>query len=325
MDLWPHARVVIAGATVALLFSTPGAWATVDVRAKEVLANYVTAMGGDAFLAARVIHTKSTESTASQTKLVVDTWSVRPDRYLVRVVPEGSSKSAVMGYDGSLAWSDMFGHVERLGSTKADNLRGRAWFISDGFVLPDQGGGDVAYIGVESDSTATYAILDCASPAGPKYRGLFDLQTGLMTKMTTKIDDNTPLTEYYGDFRRVAGRMFAFHRVSVRADARRSDIAVDSVWVNEEIAGTFFAMRQAVAATTSPEERDAEQLRDAMIGQSAEGVCEKRLAQEFNAQTGVTWERARESRSMRFTGVDKFGGIKGTEWTTTASSLFGVG
>jgi hypothetical protein len=224
----------------AVLLAAPAARAAVAPEAKPVLDRYLQAMGGQAFLDDRSVHTRGTLE-AFMMKGSVESWSVRPDRYLTRF--EIGPLKMGMGYDGQTGWrTDPGGKVLKLDGKDLEEARGSAWFDSDGYLLPDQGGGNVTYVGEESDSAGRYAVLELVLPAGRPHRAYFDLKTGLLMKSASKNDQQTVIS-HLADYRRVGPRMVPFYSTSeiVGAPMNTIKMALDSAWANEEIPASRFA------------------------------------------------------------------------------------
>jgi hypothetical protein len=226
-------------AIVAL--AAPCVHATVPPEAQAVLDRYVQAMGGQAFLDAHTLHVKSTLS-AFMMEGTAESWTVRPGRYVTHV--EIGPLKLKMGFDGVVGWrTDPSGKVLRLDGRDLDETRGSAWFESDAYLLPDQGGGTVTWVGEESDSVGRYAVLDLTPPAGRPRRAYFDMTTGLMVKAVSKNDQQTVVNRFE-DHRSVGGRKIAFGSSTevVGQPMNTIRVTVDSAWVNEEMPPSLFEM-----------------------------------------------------------------------------------
>ncbi len=224
----------------ALFLAVPAARAAVAPEAQPVLERYLQAMGGQELLDDRSVHTRSTIE-AFMMKGVIEAWMVRPDRYLARF--EIGPLKMSTGCDGQAGWrTDPGGKVLKLDGKDLEDARGGAWFDSDGYLLPDQGGGSVGYAGEESDSAGRYAVLELTPPAGRARRVYFDLKTGLITKSISKNDQRTTVTRL-GDYRLVGRRMMSFHSTTevVGQPMNTIKVTLDSVWVNEELPAGMFA------------------------------------------------------------------------------------
>ena len=227
-------------ALTALLLAATAARAAIAPEAKPVLDRYLQAMGGQALLDARFVHTRSTIE-AFMMKGVIESWTVRPDRTLTRF--EIGPLKMSMGCDGPAGWrTDPGGKVQMLDGKDLEEARGGAWLESDGYLLPDQAGGSVGYAGEESDSAGRCAVLELTPPSGRARRAYFDLKTGLVTKLITKNDQQTTITRL-GDYRRVGSRLMSFHSATevVGQPMNTIQVTLDSVWVNEEIPAGLFA------------------------------------------------------------------------------------
>ena len=227
-------------ALATLLLVAPAARAAVAPEAKPVLERYLQAMGGQALLDDRAVHTRSTIE-AFMMKGVLETWTVRPDRTLTRF--EIGPIKVSMGCDGQTGWrTDPGGKVLKLDGKDLEEARGGAWFDTDSYLLADQAGGSVTYAGEESDSAGRYAVLELTPPVGRARRAYFDLKTGLVTKSVAKNDQQTAVTRV-GDYRRVGQRMMSFHSTTeiVGQPMNTIQVTLDSVWVNEVLPADLFA------------------------------------------------------------------------------------
>jgi hypothetical protein len=236
----PRRLARLALSCLVLLPAVPAVRAAVAPEAKPVLERYLQAMGGQALLDDRSVHTRSTIE-AFMMKGVIEAWTVRPDRYLTRL--EIGPLKMSMGCDGQTGWrTDPGGKVLKLDGKDLEDVRGGAWFDTDGYLLPDQAGGSVTYAGEESDSAGRYAVLELTPPVGRARRAYFDLKTGLVTKAISKNDQQTTVTRL-GDYRRVGRRMMSFHSTAeiVGQPMNTVKIALDSVWVNEALPADLFA------------------------------------------------------------------------------------
>jgi len=224
-----------------LLLAAPAARADVAPQAKAVLDRYVQAMGGRAFLAERTLHTISTLQAFGM-KGVSESWTVRPDRSAARF--EIGPLKLRTGYDGGVGWrTDPNGKVLKLDGKDLDDAKGSVWYDAGAFLLPDQGGGRVDWVGEESDSAGRYAVLDLVPPAGRSRRAYFDTGTDLLVKEIAKRDQQTMVTRL-GDYRSVAGRLISYRSTTEIVGQPLNTIVVtlDSVWVNQELAPALFAL-----------------------------------------------------------------------------------
>jgi hypothetical protein len=236
-------------ALAALLLAVPVSRAAVAPEAKPVLERYLQAMGGQALLDDRSVHTRSTLE-AFMMKGVMETWTVRPDRYLTRF--EIGPIKVSMGCDGQTGWrTDPGGKVLKLDGKDLEEARGGVWFDTDACLLPDQAGGSVTYVGEESDSAGRYAVLELTPPVGRARRAYFDLKTGLVAKSVAKNDQQTAVTRL-GDYRRVGQRMMSFHSTTevVGQPMNTIQVTLDSVWVNEVLPADLFAPPSDQGAVT---------------------------------------------------------------------------
>lgn len=223
-----------------LLLAAPAPRAAITPEAKPVLERYLQVMGGQALLDARSVHTRSTIE-AFMMKGAIEAWTVRPDRSLARF--EIGPIKMSMGCDGQSGWrTDPGGKVLRLDGKDLEEARGGAWFETDAYLLPDQAGGSVTYVGEESDSAGRYAVLELTPPVGRSRRAYFDLKTGLVTKFIATSDQQTAITRL-GDYRRVGQRMMSFHSTTevVGQPMNTMQMTLDSIRVNEEFPADLFA------------------------------------------------------------------------------------
>lgn len=237
-----------AGALLALLLTTtcaacrvPEARAAVAPEARPVLERYVQAMGGQAFLEERSFHVLQSLDAFGM-KGLSESWLARPDRTAERA--EIGPLKLRSGYDGQVAWrTDVGGKVLRLDGKDLEDARAGAWFDAESWLLPDQGGGQVAWVGEESDSAGRYQVLEMTPPVGKARRLVFDAKSGLLVRQVAKNDQQSIVTRF-SDFRRVGGRMMSFRSVTEVAGQPMNTIraTVDSVWVNEELPATLFAL-----------------------------------------------------------------------------------
>jgi hypothetical protein len=224
----------------ALLLAVPAARAAVTPEAKPVLERYLQAMGGQALLDDRSVHTRSTIE-AFMMKGVIEAWTVRPDRSLTRF--EIGPLKMSMGCDGQTGWrTDPGGKVLKLDGKDLEEARGGAWFETDGYLLPDQAGGSVTYAGEESDSAGRYAVLELAPPVGRARRAYFDLKTGRIAKIVSRNDQQTAVTRL-DEYRSVGRRLMSFHSTTevVGQPMNTIQVTLDSVWVNEDLPAELFA------------------------------------------------------------------------------------
>jgi hypothetical protein len=238
---WRGRPGALLALSLALILCAPPARAQVAPEARPVLDRYLQAMGGPALLAVRAVHTVATVEAFSM-KGSTETWSVRPDHYLMRFAIGPISMR--MGYDGTTGWrTDTNGKILRLDGKDLDEAKGSTWFDSDGFLLPDGGGGRVAWVGEESDSLGRYAVLDITPPVGRARRVYFDATSGLLAKTVSKNDEQTVVTRYL-DYRSTGGRQVAWKTTTeiVGQPMNTFRLTVDSVSVNPEIPAGMFAM-----------------------------------------------------------------------------------
>jgi hypothetical protein len=233
--------LAVLGLWLATLLVAPAVRAQVAPEAKPVLDRYVQAMGGPAYATEHALHTKATVEAFAM-KGSTETWTVRPDHYLMHFAIGPLALS--MGYDGAVGWrTDTNGKILKLDGKDLEEAKASTWFDSDGYLLPGGGGGRVVLVGEESDSLGRYTVLELTPPAGREHRAYFDTKTGLLARTITKNDQQTVVTRY-SDYRSVAGRQMAFTSVTdvVGQPMNSIHLTVDSVWVNPELPADFFAM-----------------------------------------------------------------------------------
>ena len=234
------AQLALACATLAVLsLVAPVSRAAVAPEAKPVLDRYLQAMGGPGFLTVRTVHTRATVE-AFMMKGSVETWSIRPDRALTRF-EIGPLKMAT-GCDGRTAWrTDPGGKLLKLDGKDLEEALGSEWFDAESYLLPEQGGGTVAWVGEEGDSAGRYAVLEIAPPEGRSRREYFDQKTGLLVKSESKHDQQTIISRL-GDYRKIGDHMVSYLSTTeiVGAPMNTITVRIDSVWVNEEFPAGLF-------------------------------------------------------------------------------------
>jgi hypothetical protein len=236
----PGAARALLALALPLLLAVPAARAAIDPAARPVIERYVQAMGGQAYLDLRSVHTRATLQAFGMGG-AVESWIVRPDRTLTRF-EIGPIKMAT-GYDGTTGWrTDPGGKVLRLDGKDLVEMKGGAWLEAGSWLQPDQGGGAVAWVGEESDSAGRYAVLELTPPAGRSRRAYFDLASGLLVKEVSKNDQQT-VTNRLDDYRAVGDVRMSFRSVTEIAGQPLNTIrmTVDSVWTGEDVPAAVFA------------------------------------------------------------------------------------
>ncbi len=236
------AGTVLASLALALplLLAVPSARAAIDPAARPVLERYVQAMGGQAYLDLRCVHTRATLSAFGMSGQV-ESWVARPDRSASRF--QIGPMKAGTGYDGTTGWrTDPGGKVLRLDGKDLDEVKGGLWFEAGGWLRPDQAGGGVAWVGEESDSAGRYMVLELTPPAGRARRAYFDPASGLLVKEVSKSDQRTVISRS-SDYRPVGGVLVPFRSTTeiVGQPLNTIQMTVDSVWVGEDIPAATFA------------------------------------------------------------------------------------
>jgi hypothetical protein len=238
--------LALVALVLPFLSAVPAARAAMDPAAGPVVERYVRAMGGPAFLELRSLHTRATLRAFGMTGQL-ESWTVRPDLSLSRF-QIGPMKMST-GYDGTTGWrADGGGKVLRLDGRDLDEMKGGLWIESGGWLLPEQGGGRVIWVGEEADSAGRYAVLDLAPPVGRARRLYFDRGSGLLMKEVAKNDQQTVINRL-SDYRTVAGTKLAYCTTTeiVGQPMNTIQVTLDSVWVGEEIAAATFRAPDDVA------------------------------------------------------------------------------
>jgi hypothetical protein len=237
MRLAPPARLLPALALAAALLP-PAAHATISPEASQVLDRYVRAVGDP--LAERTVHERSTLVAFGLTGRT-ESWMQRPNLHASE--SELGPFKLREAFDGVKGWrTDPGGKLLMLDGKDLENAKASAWFESESYLLPDQGGGTVASSGVTKDSTGTYAVLDLTPPVGRPRRYWFDQATGLPARVETKNDQQTIISTL-AEWTPMAGRPRARRTTTeiVGAPANTIRVTLDSVWVNADIPASRFA------------------------------------------------------------------------------------
>ncbi len=236
------ARPVLSCVLAAMLaaLAVAPARATIDPKARAVVDRYVQAIGGPAAIAPRSVHTVSTLQAFMMTGRV-ESWTVRPDRSASRV--EIGPMKMSSGTSGANAWrTDLSGKVVRLDGKDLDDARGGAWFDSDAWLEPDQGGGTVTWKEETSDSTGRYAVLTLQPPVGNPRTAWFDQKSGLLVRSGAR-NDQTQIVTRLSDYRPAGGRLVAYSSVTevVGQPMNTVRMTLDSVTAGEPIPDSRFA------------------------------------------------------------------------------------
>lgn len=235
-----HACWIPALALLASSLAAP-ARATIAPDARPVVERFIAAIGGRAALDAERSSYEKVTLRAFGMAGASEMWAERPDR---------SASSSTIGplkirdgTTGERAWrTDPAGKTIVLDGKDRDDARSDAWFGNDRWLDADQGGGAITLAGHESDSTATYTVLEVAPPVGRSRRLWFDDKTGLIAREVTKRDQNTIVT-LLSDWRRAAGRLRPFHTTLQIVGMPANDVTLvtDSVAVNVAVPAELFA------------------------------------------------------------------------------------
>ena len=235
-------------ALIAALIAAPLARAAITPEAAKVVERHVAAIGGRAAVEAeRSLHSYSTISAFGFTG-IIETWVQRPDRIASRT--ELGPFTLQDGFDGTTAWRvDQNGKLSIRDGVDLENEKGSAWFENGGWLAPDQGGGSIAVLGTERDSTGEFTVLEVRAPAGRSRALWFDTKTGLLARAVLKTDQQT-ITTRLTDFRLNAGLLRA-HRQEASVEGmplNNLTVTLDSARVNQSIDPSRFASPQASAA-----------------------------------------------------------------------------
>jgi Aspartyl protease/PDZ domain len=250
----PRSRSLVLGWVAALALGSVAALAPAVAHAKispdaqKVVDRYLAATGGrDAFLAERSSHSKATLSAFGLTG-VNETWTQQPN--LTANVTTIGPITIRGGYDGKTAWRvDQNGKFSKQDGKDLEEAASSAWFENDSWLMPDQGGGDVAVQGTQKGSTGTYTVLVLTPPVGRMRELWFDTKTGLLTRMVTKSDQRTVINTL-SDYRPIQGRTRAFKTVLsiVGMPANDAVATLDSLWINPKLDSRVFAPPVEAAA-----------------------------------------------------------------------------
>lgn len=248
MSRRPAFRLSVFAPLIALAIGVPAARATITPDAATVVERYVTAVGGRAALAAE--HSSHTKVTISAFGFngTIESWTQRPDKTASQTALGPFTLKD--GYDGTTAWridqNDKF--LQRDGKDLEDE-KGSAWFENGRWLDPDQGGGSVAVLSSERDSTGAWTVLEVKPPVGRARALWFDTKTGLLDRSVIKTDQQT-VTTRLSDYRLDAGLLRAHRQEASVAGMPANNLTatIDSVWVNEAIDPSRFAPPQQTVA-----------------------------------------------------------------------------
>jgi hypothetical protein len=232
---------LVLGLAAAVLATTSRAEITPEARG--VVNRFIAATGGPVALAAiRSTHIKARASALGFSG-TTEVWTRLPDRRATETVL--GPFRILEGFDGTVAWRTDPGSgkpVSLDGKDLEDAMNG-AYFDNERWLAPDQGGGKVILVGFETDSSGLHTVLEVTPPVGRSRRYYFNPKTGLIDRSTTKKDQLT-VVSVFSDYRPVAGRRIPFRQLTQIIGMPANDLAVsvDSVWFNQEIPDSRFAL-----------------------------------------------------------------------------------
>ena len=244
----PPARA--AGLVLALLvgLAPRGAGATIAPQAHPVVERYLKAIGGaETFRLERTARVKGTLQAFGLSG-TLEQWTARPDRSAsVTVIGPFTLRE---GDDGAAPWRvDQNGKFSIRDGKDRDDARASTWFANELWLAPDQGGGQVNYVGRERDSLDTYQVLEIVPPIGRSRRMWFSDRTGLVDREITRQDTQT-ITSRQSDYRSTAGRLRP-HRSVIEVEGlplNTATIVIDSLWTNADIDPAVFSPPQTATA-----------------------------------------------------------------------------
>ena len=235
-------------ALLAGLVPAPALRAAITPEAAPVVNRYVTAVGGRAAVEAeRSVHSRSTVAAFGFTG-TLESWIQRPDRIASRTALGPFTLQD--GFDGTTAWRiDQNGKLSIRDGKDFEDEKGNAWFENGLWLMTDQGGGSVTVQGKETDSTGTYTVLEVKGPVGRTRAIWFSAATGLVDRVVVKADQQTVITRL-SDYRMNQGLLRPHRQEASVAGMPLNNLSVtlDSIWVNEAIDPSRFALPQKVAA-----------------------------------------------------------------------------
>jgi hypothetical protein len=247
---WPLRFRHVLLLVIATLCSPPAfgaAPAASPEAAQRVLDRYVAALGGRAAVDAQRNSHAIGRLSAFGLNGVTESWVERPMRTASST--HLGPFTLLTGFDGTTGWrTDPSGKLMVLEGRDLDRAKSSAWFENERFLDADHGGGTITYVGPERDSLGSYETLEIAAPGDKPRRYAFDTKTGLPVREIMKEDQQT-LISTLSDWRKVAGRLTAFHTrtevVGMSANALTLDI--DSIEVNVTMDASHFAVPEAAA------------------------------------------------------------------------------
>src|SRR5262245_55292999 len=238
-------RRVVAAAALAVVLSPLAARATITPDASKVVKRYLEVTGGEKAFAAESTSYTHARIQAFGFEGSFSSWNARPSRRYSRT--ELGPFKLAEGVDGATAWrtDPTTGVIRPLADHDLDQALASAWFETERWAEPGQGGGSVTLAGHEKDSLGTYTVLEVkppdlaggGRPVNARRLG-FDDATGLLTIMRSK-DDQREVFTRLTDWRRAAGRLRAFGNASgvVSMPANTLRAVADTVLANVSVAG----------------------------------------------------------------------------------------
>jgi len=243
---FPHPHLLVAMMVLAAVATS--ARATTTPEAQKVVERYVAAIGGRAASAAEhSAHTKTTVNAFGFTG-TIESWTQRPDKMASQTALGPFTLKD--GYDGTTAWRiDQNGKFSKRDGKELEDEKGNAWFENGMWLEPDQGGGSIAVLSSEHDSSGAWTVLEVKGPVGRPRSLWFSTKTGLIDRVIVKADAQTVTTKL-ADYRLDHGLLRAHKQESSVEGMPMNSLTatVDSVWVNEAIDASRFAPPEEVAA-----------------------------------------------------------------------------
>jgi hypothetical protein len=221
--------------------TAPGARAAITPEARAVVDRYVAAVGGRAALdTIQSMHVRASIS-AFGLEGTSHTYLRAPDRRATET--EIGPLQFRDGVAGKSAWrtDPASGKVVKLDGKDLEDAIAGAYFEGGRWVAPDQGGGSITRIGIESDSLGRYDVLEITPPIGRPRRYGFDPTTGLVTRITAR-RDQIEIESRLSDYRLAGGQRYPFRQFTriVGMPANDLTVTIDSVWVNVPIPDARF-------------------------------------------------------------------------------------
>ena len=242
MKRFPRRITVVTLALLAVPLGAGRTAASVSPDAAAVVEHYVRAVGGTA--AVRSDHSAHLKGTLVSGGLdgTVEAWWREPDRVAVTIA---LGRMVVRrGYDGVNGWytNPSSGRVARIDGRELEALRADLYFMNDGWLLSDQGGGRITYGNTVYSGKLRYQVLLVTPPVGPPRRLWFNAKTGLLERVVSRDDHHVIETRLSG-YRKLAGRLRA--TVTESGDpgepAGYERATLDSIWVNRPLDSLVFA------------------------------------------------------------------------------------